>query len=68
MLALREPSVSGVLLVLIAACRCYCLCAIAEGSCALQQGRGGDELGAEYARGLERSMHAGLTGQGIQLF
>lgn len=28
------------------------------------QGRGGDELGAEYAKGLERSMQAGLTGRG----
>ncbi|KAL3148401.1 hypothetical protein ABBQ38_013858 [Trebouxia sp. C0009 RCD-2024] len=28
------------------------------------QGRGGDELSAEYAKGLERSMYAGLTGRG----
>ena len=28
------------------------------------QGRGGDELGAEFAKGLERSMYAGLTGRG----
>ena len=28
------------------------------------QGRGGDELGAEFAKGLERSMYAGITGTG----
>ena len=28
------------------------------------QGRGGDELAAEYAKSLECSMYAGLTGRG----
>ena len=28
------------------------------------QGRGGDELGAEFAKGLERSIYAGSTGRG----
>lgn len=32
-----------------------------------QQGRGGDELGAEFAKGLERSMYAGLTGRGVDI-
>lgn len=32
------------------------------------QGRGGDELGAEYAKGLERTMYAGLTGRGKLMY